>query len=68
MNNEQEQAIGLLQKHNRISPVLFQQKMGITQEKAQDLCEFAWNWQAKNCFLLRHLGITIEEYEGICNG
>ena len=67
MDNLQEQVVGLLQKHNRLTEDFVCYKMGVTPMKAKELCEYAWYWRAKNNFYQNHLGMSIEEYEGICN-
>jgi hypothetical protein len=68
MNGNQEATLNLLSKTNRITPDMIMSHLKVTPDEAIDLCNFGYMWQARNAFLLRNMGISLDEYEGICNG
>jgi hypothetical protein len=68
MTNEQQLVINMLNVRQRLTPQEIAIELCISLDTAQKLCEHAWCWQARNSFLERHLGMNIEQYEGVCNG
>jgi hypothetical protein len=68
MTNEQQLVINMLNIRQRLTPQDIAVELCIPLEKSQELCEHAWIWQARNMWYQRALGMTVEQYEGICNG
>jgi hypothetical protein len=63
MDTQQEQTISIMEKDHRISPALLQNKLKVTHERAEQLCHWAWQLQARNAFYMRSWGLTAEEFE-----
>jgi hypothetical protein len=63
MDTLQETVLGMMEKDHRVNPALLQMKLKLTHDKASELCHWAWNYRAKDCFFLRNFGMSMVDYE-----